>query len=157
MNSTPRNTILFTTDFSGLSQAALTWARRMAEMLEAELHCLFVVDEPSNYWVGVGSVGLLGPTREELLGRAKMKMDAYAQDHLEGLSRPAVPRVVAGKPVVEIVRYARDVGATMIVMSTHGRTGLSHALLGSTTEAVVRKAPCPVLVIRNPEVKFEMP
>jgi len=149
--------VLFTTDFSDLSLAALDWARKMAEHFDAVLHCLFVVDEPTNYWVGVGSVGPLGPTSDELLGKAKMKMDAFAGDNLEGLTHPAVTRVVAGKPFVEIVKYARAIDATMIVMSTHGRTGLSHALLGSTTETVVRKSPCPVLVIRNPEVKFEMP
>lgn len=150
-------TILHPTDFSDLSLAALIWARRMAETFDSVLHCLFVVDEPANYWVGVGSVGPLGPTTEELLDKARMKMSAFARDHLEDLGSPAVTRVASGKPFVEIVRHAREIEATMIVMSTHGRTGLSHALLGSTTETVVRKAPCPVLVIRNPEVKFEMP
>jgi nucleotide-binding universal stress UspA family protein len=149
--------ILYTTDFSELSLAALDWARRMADCFDAALHCLFVVDEPANYWVGVGSVGPLGPTSEELMSKARMKMDAFAENHLQGMSRPPVTRVASGKPFVEIVRYAREIGAVMIVMSTHGRTGLSHALLGSTTETVVRKAPCPVLVIRNPEVRFEMP
>jgi nucleotide-binding universal stress UspA family protein len=62
-----------------------------------------------------------------------------------------------GPPFVEIVRYAREAQATMIVMSTHGRSGLTHMLMGSTTEAVVRKASCPVLSIRNPEMRFEMP
>jgi nucleotide-binding universal stress UspA family protein len=150
-------TILYTTDFSDLSLAALDWARKMAGLFQAELHCLFVVDEPTNYWVGVGSVGPLGPTAEELLERAQAKMESFAGEHLQGLTPPAVSRVASGKPFVEIVKYARSIQATMIVMSTHGRTGLSHALLGSTTEIVVRKASCPVLVIRNPEVEFQMP
>jgi len=149
--------ILYTTDFSDLSIAALDWARRMAENFDSVLHCLFVVDEPTNYWVGVGSVGPLGPTSDELLGKARMKMDSFAESHLQGLTHPPVTRVASGKPFVQTVKYARSIDATMIVMSTHGRTGLSHALLGSTTETVVRKSPCPVLVIRNPEVKFEMP
>lgn len=152
-----RPTILYPTDFSDLSLAALDWARRMAQSFDAELHCLFVVDEPANYWVGVGSVGPLGPTTEELLDKARMKMTAFARNHLEDFGAPVTTRVVSGKPFVEIVRHAREIAATVIVMSTHGRTGLSHALLGSTTETVVRKAPCPVLVIRNPEIKFEMP
>jgi nucleotide-binding universal stress UspA family protein len=150
-------TILFPTDFSDLSLASLDWARQMTRMFGAELHCLFVVDEPANYWVGVGSVGPLGPTTAELVDKARMKMEAFTRNHLGDLGSPPVTRVASGKPFVEIVRYAREIGATMIVMSTHGRTGLSHALLGSTTETVVRKSPCPVLVIRNPEVKFEMP
>jgi nucleotide-binding universal stress UspA family protein len=56
----------------------------------------------------------------------------------------------------KIVRYARDTQVTMIVMSTHGHSGLAHMLMGSTTEAV-RKASCPVLSIRNLEMRFEMP
>ncbi|MBN2492045.1 MAG: universal stress protein [Planctomycetes bacterium] len=150
-------TVLYTTDFSELSLAALDWARRMADVFDAALHCLFVVDEPTNYWVGVGSVGPLGPTSEELLSKARMKMETFAANHLAGARQPPVTRVLSGKPFVEILRYAGEIGATMIVMSTHGRTGLSHALLGSTTEAVVRKAPCPVLVIRDPSVRFDMP
>jgi nucleotide-binding universal stress UspA family protein len=57
----------------------------------------------------------------------------------------------------EIIAAAREEEADLIVMGTHGRTGLAHALIGSVAEKVVRKAPCPVLTVRHPKMKFEMP
>jgi len=65
--------------------------------------------------------------------------------------------VARGIPAEEIVDFARNNEIDLIVMSTHGRTGLKHVLMGSTTEKVVRKAPCPVLSIRHPEHEFVMP
>ena len=65
--------------------------------------------------------------------------------------------VELGRPYVEIVRYARKVSADLIVIGTHGRSGLSHVLLGSVTEKVVRKASCPVLTVRPPDMTFELP
>ena len=62
-----------------------------------------------------------------------------------------VTEVPRGSPHIEIVRLAEERGADLIVMATHGRGFISHAILGSTTERVVRRAPCPVLVIRRPE------
>ena len=62
-----------------------------------------------------------------------------------------------GVPFLEIVRCAAENDASMIVCGTHGRSGLKHALFGSVAERVVRKAPCPVLSVRHPEHKFEMP
>jgi nucleotide-binding universal stress UspA family protein len=59
-----------------------------------------------------------------------------------------------GQPHTEIVEAARELGADLIVLSTHGHTGLTHALLGSTAEKVVRHAPCPVLVVREKEHEF---
>lgn len=64
--------------------------------------------------------------------------------------------VGAGMPSHEIVRAAKDVEADLIVISTHGRTGLNHLIMGSTAEAVVRHAPCPVLVVREREREFVM-
>ena len=60
-------------------------------------------------------------------------------------------------PFVQIVRAAADLKADLIVLGTHGRSGLKHALFGSVAEKVVRKAPCPVLSVRHPDHKFEMP
>jgi nucleotide-binding universal stress UspA family protein len=65
--------------------------------------------------------------------------------------------VIRGTPFVEIVRYAREQNVDLIVMGTHGRTGLEHALIGSVTEKVVRKAPCPVLTVRPEGHQFVMP
>lgn len=62
-----------------------------------------------------------------------------------------------GKAFLEIINVARDENVDLIVMGTHGRTGLSHMLIGSTAEKVVRMAPCPVLTVKHPEHEFVMP
>ena len=67
------------------------------------------------------------------------------------------PEVLEGAPFAEIVRYAREKDVDLIVMGTHGHTGLAHVLVGSVTEKVVRKAPCPVLTVRHPEHEFVHP
>ena len=66
-------------------------------------------------------------------------------------------KVLNGVPFVEIIRYARESEMDLIVMGTHGRTGLGHLLIGSVTERVVRKSPCPVLTVKHPEHEFVMP
>ena len=65
--------------------------------------------------------------------------------------------MVTGAPAAEIVRYAEDQSINLIVMGTHGRGMVAHALLGSVAEKVVRHAPCPVLTVRHPEREFVMP
>jgi len=65
--------------------------------------------------------------------------------------------VVRGVPFVEIIKTAREKNADLIVIGTHGRTGIDHMLFGSTAEKVVRKAPCPVLTVRMAGKEFQMP
>jgi nucleotide-binding universal stress UspA family protein len=72
-----------------------------------------------------------------------------------GLKARSLLRV--GSPFVEIVRTAQSERADLIVVGTHGRTGLAHVLMGSVAERVVQKAPCPVLTIRHPDRKFRHP
>ncbi|HWM86759.1 MAG TPA: universal stress protein, partial [Kofleriaceae bacterium] len=74
----------------------------------------------------------------------------------EGL-REVGTNISQGVPFAEVVREAREGGFDLIVMGTHGRTGLRHALIGSVAEKVVRKAPCPVLTVRPPGQEFERP
>ena len=62
-----------------------------------------------------------------------------------------------GSAFLEIIQYAKEVQADLIVVGTHGRTGLKHMIIGSVAEKVVRKAPCPVLSVKHPEHAFEMP
>ena len=69
----------------------------------------------------------------------------------------AEAQILVGKPWREIVRVARDEGMDLIVLATHGLSGLSHAIYLSTTHKLIRKPTTPVLVVRHPDVQFEMP
>jgi universal stress protein A len=71
--------------------------------------------------------------------------------------RTVIQAVVEGSPKVEIIRYARKQEIDLIVLSTHGRTGLAHIIIGSVAESVVRTAPCPVLTVRPEGHQFVMP
>ncbi len=71
--------------------------------------------------------------------------------------RKVVRALVEGSPKVEIVRYARHLDLDLIVLATHGRSGLTHVIMGSVAESVVRTAPCPVLTVRPEGHQFVMP
>lgn len=144
--------ILWPTDYSPLSLRALDVARVIAEAAEAELHVLHVVDEAFQYWMAVGPEGLpIGPSLNDVMAQARHEMESLEARHLSGLGRPVRTEVLAGRPFAEIVRYAEEHGIDLICLATHGRSGLSHALLGSVAERVVRKAPCAVLTVRGQE------
>jgi type II secretory ATPase GspE/PulE/Tfp pilus assembly ATPase PilB-like protein/nucleotide-binding universal stress UspA family protein len=134
--------ILVPTDFSDMTRATLERARKLAAPTKAELHLLYVMP---------GSTMPL-PVGEDLERKAQS-----LRERLERLAQPAaldgLPIVCAarpGRPWTEIVAYAREYNADLIVMGTHGRTGLAHAVMGSVAEQVIRHAPCPVLVVRPP-------
>lgn len=149
--------IVLPTDFSELAGGALPWARRMAEAFDTQIHILHIVRESQHYEGLEVIVSDSLPTTDDLIENAKRRLAAYAKSKLPEWGDRVVPVVKVGTPFVQIIRYARDMRASMIVISTHGHTGLKHVLLGSTTEAVVRLADCPVLSIRSPEFEFEMP
>lgn len=149
--------ILYPTDFSEFSLHALAYARSFAESYDAELHVLHVVDEASLYWMAMGPNSLpIGPCTEELIQVAQKEMSDFLDEHLAE-NKHVKTEVVLGRPFSEIIRYARESNIELIVLCTHGRSGLQHALLGSVTEKVVRKAPCPVLTVRHPGHDFVMP
>ncbi len=142
-----KNVIVLPTDFSELSQAALPWARRMADQMQADIHCVYVVEEPHIYaTLDMGPVPI--PSVEELTRSAEKRMSNFSSAHLKGLGS-VTTRVLVGRPAEEVVRYAKEKGAALIIMTTHGYSGVKHVLLGSTTEAVLRHAACPVLSIRT--------
>jgi nucleotide-binding universal stress UspA family protein len=150
--------ILYPTDFSDLSLHALTYAKEMADAFGAHLHCLHVIDEAYQYWTAVGpEMAPVTPPVEDLTTMAESQMQRFADEHLIGLKDAPITKVVSGKPFAEIAIYARENGVDLIVLATHGRGGLTHVLLGSTAEKVVRKAPCPVLTVRDPSHQFSMP
>ena len=84
------------------------------------------------------------------------KRAKFVKENLSDLNK-VTPRVLVGTPFVEIIRYAREQSIDLIVMGTHGHSALAAMLLGTVAEKVVRKAPCPVLTVRDPRHKFEAP
>ena len=148
--------ILYTTDFSDYSKFALPYAIEMAERFNAKLHCLYVV-EPINTpvdfgWAQVNYVELAENHEQHARESLTSIMDDEIPDKLEKNCE-----VVHGRAFKAIIDYSKEHDIDMIVMATHGLSGLSHILFGSTTEKVVRKSACPVLTVRHPEHEFEMP
>jgi nucleotide-binding universal stress UspA family protein len=152
--------ILYPTDFSDLSLYALRYARNFAKAFVAELHVLHVVDEAYQNWVTMGPNTIpVGPTAQEMLDLAREQMTAFVAEHLgsNNLTFALISKVVLGRPYPTILDYASQQQIDMIVIATHGRGALTHMLLGSVTDKVVRKAPCPVLTVRHPEHEFVTP
>ena len=142
-----RPIIVFPTDFSDLSLGAHPWLARLQAALDAEVHCVHVVQEPPPYTLlELGTVPL--PTLAQLRAGAEQGLANFARRHLADLRVTAV-RVLAGRPAEAVVDYAREQGAALIVLTTHGYGGVRRALLGSTTEAILREAACPVLSVRS--------
>ena len=147
--------ILYPTDFSDLSLKACRYAFSFAEAYGAQLHCIHVVDEAYQYWVSLGPESVpIGPPPEDLTGVAQEQLEKFKSAHLGGLGKEPIMAALFGKPFAEICTYAEEKQIDLIVIATHGRSGISHALMGSTAEKVVRKAPCPVLTVRDPEHDF---
>jgi universal stress protein A len=140
--------ILAPTDFSDYSKKALSDAFELAQTFGATLSLLHVL-EPSPY-LGEFTLPTMG---EELLGDLERQASAALAQVLPEAQQAKieVTRAVAiGSPSVKIVETVEAEHVDLIVMATHGRTGLSHLLIGSVAERVVRTAPCPVLTIRPP-------
>ena len=147
--------ILVPTDFSELSLHAVKYAREFAATFEAQIHCVHVIDEAYQYWSTMGPESApIGPAVEDLKSLAEGHMQRFSDEHLVGLDYVPIYKVITGNPWADIVQYALENTVDLIVVATHGRGGLAHALLGSTAEKVIRKAPCPVLVVRETEHEF---
>jgi len=138
-------TILVPTDFSEYSRQALSYAEMVAKTFDAKIVLIHVIDTVS-YMVA----------ESVQWTEVYARLEATIQPMLDGLIREAEKRGVAAKskltqgvPYDQIVKTAENVNADLIVMATHGRTGMRHVLLGSVAERVVRLAPCPVLTVRS--------
>lgn len=143
--------ILAPIDFSDCSKKALQYAIPLAKQHEATITLLYVV--PTNY--AVGEYGGIDYTSLEAQMRTsgETQLRALAANEVRG-EVASDTLIRAGSPATEILEAARSLPADLIVISTHGRTGLKHVLLGSVAEHVVRRAPCPVLVLREREHEF---
>lgn len=141
--------ILWPTDFSEHAAAAAPYARALAEMFGARLHVVHVVDLPLTP-DGTGMIpaeypmATFGP---EYLDSAKVALERTVKEHFSGLSHVA-SEAFMGNPWQGVCDYAAKNGIDLVVITTHGRRGLSHLLMGSTAERIVQHAPCPVLTVK---------
>lgn len=150
----PTRRILVPTDFSETSDAALDYALPLAERLGASLQLLHVLDDP---------FVTEGLSSEAYITEAPPLRTAMLQDAQERLAHRAIPatpgtvrvetEVLFGHGAKTIAEYAANLDMDLIVMGTHGRTGVAHFLLGSVAERLVRTAPCPVLTVRHPKAR----
>ena len=145
--------ILVPTDFSETSEVAVKYGVALARRFDAKLYLLHVVEKSLAEMAATPfPLGLLDGMQNDV--REWLGKILTEQEEKE-LGPEYVLRV--GGPDVEIVRYANERDIDLIVMGTHGRSGVAHMLMGSVAEKVVRKAPCPVLTVRHPEHEFVIP
>lgn len=143
----PFTRILTAIDFSENSGYAFDHALTLAKQFNAELTILHVINEPVDlrgFYVPHISFEQLEKEIEE--GAEKM-METFCRERLDSYAQYKTV-ITTGVPYEEITAAAVKIDASLIVLGTHGRTGLDHILFGSTAERVVRSAPCPVLTVR---------
>lgn len=142
-------TILFATDFSESSDYAFGRALVLAKKFNARLLILHVINEPVDlrgFYVPHISFDKL---EEEIEEGAQKMMEKFCRTHIRDYDNYE-SFIVPGIPYDEVIKKAVEESADLIVLGTHGRTGLDHVLFGSTAEKVVRKSPVPVMTIRVP-------
>ncbi len=165
MPDTPENTrgaplqlrkILVPTDFSGCANYAFPYAAAIARATRATIVCVHVVESivPAVGYSGLAEPMPIADISEQLEDSAERELPQLAEcDEFDGLEVQEV--IVHGDPAAEIVRVAGEREVDLIVVSSHGRTGLGRIIFGSTAEAVVRHALCPVLVVKPPPQEEE--
>ncbi len=146
-SSLPIRRILVPIDFSVHSKNALRYAVPMAEQYNAMLHLIYVI-EPTVYPADLGFGQVIVPgVEEELRTKSEDELRLLVENEIGGRAK-AEYVVRTGKPHQEILSEAEDKGADLIIVATHGHTGVEQMLFGSTAMRIVRLARCPVLTIR---------
>ena len=152
--------ILFCTDFSENSHLAFTYALNLARTYQAKLFILHVTHDPIFVYPDQVYASVPEETIREWEAAEEKKTDQELNTHylqkMDGFTDYKV-LLRKGPAFYEIIQTAKEESVELIVMGTHGRTGLDHVLFGSTAEKVVRKSPAPVLTVRLPGKKFVMP
>jgi nucleotide-binding universal stress UspA family protein len=150
--------VLVPTDFSDFSKPALAYGCAMAARFNAELHLLHVVPDPAmlvpeSYSFSVEAI----ETQSRLMTEdAQKRLDALPGGNWSN-SQPVRREVRSGAAFLEIIDYATVNDIDLLVIGTHGRSGLMHILMGSVAERVVRKSPCPVLTVKPDGHQFLTP
>ena len=141
--------ILVAIDFSDYSHSSLKYAANFAHKFNAEITLIYVVEPviyPPDFSMG-----------QIAIPSVNAEWDLKAKEELEKLAKQEIPEGIkvsiilkTGKPFLEIIDTAAEENVDLIIIATHGHSGVEHILFGSTAEKVVRKAPCPVLTLREP-------
>ncbi len=134
-------------DFSEPSHLAMKDAADLAQRFQADLTLLHVYEEPT-----AATAALEVPRLEHLEHAAaemERKLAGWRSEAEAGASRPVRSAMLSGNTAAEILRFLRQGSFDLLIVGTHGRTGIKHFVLGSVAERVVREADCPVLVVRR--------
>lgn len=148
--------ILFPTDFSETAEDVLSYALSLARKYGAKIDVLHVIHEfadMTGFYVPHISYDVL---EKEMEDAAVDNMNRFCEENIKGEAEYEI-HTRRGVPFNEIIKAAREFDSDVIVMGTHGRTGIDHVLFGSTAEKVVRKSSIPVLTVRDREREFSMP
>jgi nucleotide-binding universal stress UspA family protein len=148
--------IVVPTDFSEHSLRAIDYGVDIGEKFSSHITLVYVIEPllqaADLTWTTVDFEELNKAHRES----AEKQLKQIVAGRIPK-GTPCDSTILFGKPFVEILKYAEEENADLIVMATHGRGAISHILMGSTAEKVVRKAPCPVLTVKHPKHLFAMP
>ncbi len=146
--------ILVPIDFSDYSKNALKYAIQFAKQFNAKIYLVYVVEPiiyPADFSMGQVAI----PSADiDLHSRAEEELRKLSKDFINGSLQVEI-LIKTGKPFIEIIETASANDIDLIIIATHGHTGVEHLLFGSTAEKVVRKAPCPVLTLREPIKGFQ--
>jgi nucleotide-binding universal stress UspA family protein len=148
------NKILVPVDFSDYSKSSLRYAVNFSKYFNAEISLIYVVEPviyPPDFSMGQIAIPSVNAEWDQ---RAKEELDKLAKNEIPDDVK--VKTIIkTGKPFLEIIETAEEENIDLIIIASHGRTGMEHILFGSTAEKVVRKAPCPVLTLREPAKGFK--
>lgn len=145
----PVKKILFPTDFSEASHYALSYAIEMKKVFNAELEIVHVLFDEGNIVFYIPQMGMPAKhTSSDFEDGARKQFDEFVENAPDLKNIEYTTKILRGNPYSEIVKEAETGNFDMIIIGTHGRTGLEHVLFGSVAELVIRKSPCPVLTIR---------
>lgn len=149
--------ILVPTDFSETSKYAIQYAIEFAKSFGAEIEIVHVIFDESQIVAFYLPQVTFQNLDKELEESAEKQMKDFIESFPELSSVTYSIKMLKGTAFVEIINEAKEYNADLIIIGTHGRTGLEHVLFGSTAEKVVRKAPCPVFTVKPKNFKFVMP
>jgi nucleotide-binding universal stress UspA family protein len=146
--------ILWPTDFSTLALVGARYAREVADQFGAELHVLHVVPPPltADLAAGLPAEGPVVFADPELVDACVRRLAEVVREQFP--DRAVVQDVQLGSAWSMICKCAEEHAVDLVVIATHGRTGIQHAVVGSTAERVVQHAPCPVLVVKGRQREF---